>query len=477
MRIATGDRRRNTTRWLLPLVLAGLVSASTASAKTFIVNRSADPAPGACTSQHCTLREAVEAANARDGLDVVRLAPGKRYKLEIPPQPGDSTGNLGGDLDSTDPLQVETKRSKRGRLATIDAKGIDRVLTGQGAPLTVRRLALTGGVASDCSGLYSTGAGLVVDRARVTGNESGNNGGGICSFTGPTKIRDSIVAGNTAENIGGGAQIYGPLTITDSTFRQNEGTSIGGGLGYVGDDAVTVSRSRFIRNSASSGGGMAATSINPEDCPTLELERTDLLRNTASSGGGLYAECLQNRISSSAIHHNDANLGGGVHLARPTTVVNSTIAHNGVQGAGGGVYANPAAGTTFTNVTISRNVALTNGGGVFAAGGTPEARNALIALNTADASGPDCFGPFDSLGGNLLGTEASCTGFDQASDQVKPNPKLGKLKRNGGPTPTMALRKGSPAINEGVNPAPKRDQRGVKRKGKPDVGAYEYRRN
>ena len=198
----------------MPLVLAGLVSVSPASAKTFTVNRTADPAPGSCTNQHCTLREAIEAANEREGLDVVRLAPGKRYGLEIPPEPeleravsGKEriAGNLGGDLDSTDPLRVETKRSKRGRLATIDAKGIDRVLTGQGAPLTVRRLTLTGWAASDCSGLYATGAGLVVDRARVTGNESGNNGGGICSFTGPTKIRDSVVAGNTAENIGGGA--------------------------------------------------------------------------------------------------------------------------------------------------------------------------------------------------------------------------------------------------------------------------------
>jgi hypothetical protein len=449
--------------------------APTAGAKTFKVNRAGDPVPGNCTQQHCTVREAVEAANGRAGADVVRLAPGKRYELEIPPQPGDSTGNLGGDLDSTDSLRIETRRTKRGRVATIDAGGIDRILTGQSSPLTVKRLALTGGEAPDCAGLYSTGARLTVDRVRVTGNQSGNNGGGVCSFTGPTKILRTVVANNTAENIGAGAQIYGPLTINGSTFRRNVGPSIGGGLGYVGDDSVRITGSRFIRNTASSGGGLAASSINPEDCPTLRVERSEFSRNEAAAGGGVFAECLENRISSSAIHRNDANAGGGIYVARSTTVVNATIAANQA-GSGGGIYDDAGADTTLTNVTISGNAAQSSGGGVFSAPGGTVARNVLIALNTSGVGGPDCFGNFDSQGGNLLGTESGCMGFDLASDQTKPNPKLGKLKRNGGATPTMALRKGSPAINEGVNPAPNRDQRGVKRTGRPDVGAYEFKR-
>ena len=54
------------------------------------------------------------------------------------------------------------------------------------------------------------------------------------------------------------------------------------------------------------------------------------------------------------------------------------------------------------------------------------------------------------------------------------NPKLAALANNGGPTKTMALPKGSPAIDAGVTAgAPATDQRGKPRDAKPDVGAYE----
>ena len=45
---------------------------------------------------------------------------------------------------------------------------------------------------------------------------------------------------------------------------------------------------------------------------------------------------------------------------------------------------------------------------------------------------------------------------------------------NGGPTQTVALKKGSPAINKAdKQSAPNKDQRGEKRGKKPDIGAYE----
>jgi hypothetical protein len=55
------------------------------------------------------------------------------------------------------------------------------------------------------------------------------------------------------------------------------------------------------------------------------------------------------------------------------------------------------------------------------------------------------------------------------------DPMLGKLlSTNGGPTPTMALMSGSPAINAGTAAlAPSTDQRGLGRYGNTDIGAYE----
>ena len=53
--------------------------------------------------------------------------------------------------------------------------------------------------------------------------------------------------------------------------------------------------------------------------------------------------------------------------------------------------------------------------------------------------------------------------------------KLQALANNGGPTPTMALLSGSPAINAGTaTNAPATDQRGYARAGTPDIGAFEF---
>jgi len=78
------------------------------------------------------------------------------------------------------------------------------------------------------------------------------------------------------------------------------------------------------------------------------------------------------------------------------------------------------------------------------------------------------------------------TGINRPGDLNNTDPLLGSLQNNGGPTQTMALLSGSPAIDAG-NPAGctdglghllKTDQRGMPRpdpedKGGCDMGAYE----
>src|SRR5262249_7202074 len=55
------------------------------------------------------------------------------------------------------------------------------------------------------------------------------------------------------------------------------------------------------------------------------------------------------------------------------------------------------------------------------------------------------------------------------------NPLLGPLQYNGGPTQTLALSTGSPAINAGAAAgAPGLDQRGYSRSGTVDIGAFEF---
>src|SRR5262249_21885688 len=77
------------------------------------------------------------------------------------------------------------------------------------------------------------------------------------------------------------------------------------------------------------------------------------------------------------------------------------------------------------------------------------------------------------------------TNGDQVGTAAMPiDPKLGALQDNGGPTRTMALRTGSPALDTGdPHTFPATDQRGVTRPqdgtgtgtALPDIGAYEVK--
>jgi hypothetical protein len=101
--------------------------------------------------------------------------------------------------------------------------------------------------------------------------------------------------------------------------------------------------------------------------------------------------------------------------------------------------------------------------------------NSVLALNVeANGVATDCGGiGFLGTGINLISTtnQGSCSA---AKPIIAANPRLGPLARNGGPTATVALLSGSPAIGAAVGKAPKYDQRGVRRKD-PDLGAYERR--
>jgi hypothetical protein len=133
------------------------------------------------------------------------------------------------------------------------------------------------------------------------------------------------------------------------------------------------------------------------------------------------------------------------------------------------------------------------GGGagyLFGAGGASGATGARGADGTAGADGstsPDLSGAFTSLGHNMVEVKGNSTGLtdgvngDLIGTLSAPYlPNLGPLANNGGPTPTLALLPGSPAIDAGDDSlADGTDQRGYARKGglQVDIGAYEFDAN
>jgi hypothetical protein len=226
-------------------------------------------------------------------------------------------------------------------------------------------------------------------------------------------------------------------------------------------------------------------------------------------------------VLNSTIAHNTNALGsagasaaagissGGGSVTPHVLVANSTIADNTTTtsvgqavGAGISIASGDSNQLTLINDTITGNHAGSPGAGgtglgggiydpVAAAGGatTPiVASNTLIAGNTANTSGPDCYGKIvDGPGGhNLLGDPAGCRGMTDGinGDRIGvANPGLNPIANNGGPTDTFSLQPQSPAIAKGdpatckAGPIGDADQRSRPRhtatRGVCDVGAYD----
>ncbi len=446
-----------------------LVLAAPAAGKTYAVTKKGDPAPGPCKPRDCSLREAVRAANNHSGADRI-LLPARRgsYKLAIKtPLSGEDLA-ASGDLDIlNDPLRIE--HSGKGR-AKVDANEIDRVFdVFEDASTTFRKIVVTGGA-----------------------NESGTQGGGgIHSLSRLTLVRSAVIA-NEAAIYGGGLLVDGGtgVRIIRSTIARNTSDSAGGM--EIGPQTKII-RSKIIGNTATdtTGGAMYLYASDGKDAL---IDRTTIAGNTAEGdGGGVeYAGLGDSKlvVKRSTISGNRAHKtnglfggrGGGIfHNFGILQMTNSTVAGNISEGIGGGIYGHDD--TELNAVTVVRNEtgSDTVGGGL--AGNESShfvVRNSLIALNRVAGGGAsDCNadegdGTFDSAGHNLLSTDASCLGFDRPSDIVDAEPKLGQLRNNGGPTKTVALRRGSRAIGKASKQSsPNRDQRNTKRDDRPDIGAYE----
>ena len=312
-------------------------------------------------------------------------------------------------------------------------------------------------------GLQIAGSGPAsVANSTFVGNTAVGEGGGVLiENNGSVAIRDSVIRDNTSGGGGGGIENGGMnVTFTRLTIAGNRTTLDGGGIESNGSGVFTVIDTSIFRNTAENGGGFA----NQADGLTL-FRNTTIWDNRALIG-----------------ENDDTGLGGGIYGLGDADqeYENVTISANFAQVRGGGLYIDADADAHVTNSTISRNVApaasgVGDEGTSFNFPIVPSLsvvfRNTIVAGNLLS---PSCNFALGSAGGNLEDGD-SCT-FRGARDRTNADPGLDAIADNGGPTLTMALREGSPAIDGAVAPCPATDQRGVIRPVNVtcDVGAFEY---
>ncbi len=270
-----------------------------------------------------------------------------------------------------------------------------------------------------------------------------NNGSIGVEIMGHTRVTlDNIrVRNNGSDGIDHGG---GQLTIQNSRVADNRGMGVVNSyLGEGGDidlNGSTVSGNAGAGVDNQAGGGNIRISAS-----TISGTRP------ASAGApayGIYS-------ASGIVSLTNATVSGnpiGVQTIADLTVSYSTIAGN----AGSGISAGTG-GTTAPNISLGNSIIENNGRQDCAFDlETPRTTVMLAGFVLSDGScGPRGFGGYTRTGG---------------SDAT-----LGSLADNGGPTQTMALLPGSPAIDAATGGCPDADQRGISRPQAAacDAGAYE----
>ncbi len=389
--------------------------------------------------------------------------------------------------------------------------------------------------ASDTGGIANSGTAMLSNGCAI----SGNWGFGIANQVGGLTVSGCTISGNDAGGIinrynplAGPVNPPGPVTLDDCIISANAGNGIQnqeGTLTVGVDSAVSGNKYNGIANMGGtlilseaviSGNGQSGIINAPfietlnhypavayiSNCTvsgnrgggiisfdTLTIAGSTISGNDAGEGYGGGIACIGSAdISNCTISDNGAKYGGGIDNSGAMTLSDCTIADNGTSGEGGGIEDRNGGRATLIACTVSGNAATFGGGIAIEADSSVLLRDTIVAGNTTGGqqqlTASDIYGNADPNSAyNLIGAggAGSLTNGDDGNHVgvTADDLHLGPLASNGGPTQTMALLGGCPAINAGLNALAvdvggdplKTDQRGFHRivGGSVDIGAFE----
>lgn len=496
-------------------LLGGLIIVPVACANTYSVSDTTDApatnaASGCATSLPggaCTLRSAVQAANAAGGANTITLAPGD-YKMTIAPT-DEQSSSISAELEITNDDQLTISSSGNASSTTIDANFLDRAfgIDSDGSSLSLSGVTVENG--------RSDGLGDVTT-CPTTLPSSSADGGAILSY-GALTLTNDVITDSMAVGYGGGIAFESnqnpsptppPLTVTGTTISDNTtcddqdlyGTD-GGGIYELSSFGATdsISDSTIENNTvpadSGSGGGIAQEGLGD----TVDITDSTISNNVASEGAGifsvpgtevssalnLFGDTLSGNSTDSTevpeVRRPDAPAqpssdafgpGGGLYdIDDALSITDSTITANAATD-GGGIAWEGLGGFvqgTVSFSTITGNTAVGSPGddgnstgnieSVFGSDGTGLTLDDTIVADGSSPSGDptNCndgsslSGGIASDGNNLFDdtSDAGAQCGAVSSDLVKAFSSfdLGSLANNGGPTETEALELGSPAIN------------------------------
>lgn len=354
------------------LALFALTALPAAQATVLTVTKEADTLDGACNLD-CSLREAVVAANADPGTDVVIL-PAGTYLLTRFGEGEDLAAT--GDLDITDDLVILGAGAPT---TVIDAVELDRVLHVRNASLTL--------------------SGVLLQRGRIAAN-----GGALWNENGDVELSRVELSGNgtTGDTFGGAIftdGTTGSLTVTESTFRLNNAGGSGGAIAARGTE-LTLRNVTFLVNRANGGFGGALYLFR--DLPAV-INNVTITGNTAAqSGGGVFAESSAFTAANAPVFSNSILAGNTAGSAPDCTGSTQSAGYNLV-GVGGGCTGFSPAKNDLQGTAADPLFQVTGPSGSF--GGPtptvslPAASPAVNAGNpAAPGSGPGACEPVDQRG-------------------------------------------------------------------------------
>jgi hypothetical protein len=313
-------------------------------------------------------------------------------------------------------------------------------------------------------------SGLTVSNGAAHAAGTGATGGACIASLGYLTLDHSVVTNcvAVAEAAYGGAILAYNLTMLSSTLSNNE----------------AVGKHPFNTTASFGGGAYVNTVALYQSTIRGNKARHDTadLNGGYETGGGIFTNRGGYVLQSTISNNYSGEIGGGISSFLGIDVVGSTISGNTARnGGGGGLNMRPFYGASLRNSTIANNNARL-GAGIFLQIAIPplELQSTIVADNHAApgfAQDIDAANEFSFSGANNLVQSVSEL-IQLPSDTISADPLLQPLANHGGPTLTLALTLGSPAIDAGNNVAGlTTDQRdlgfprivGVA----PDIGAFE----